>query len=55
LSFDFIVVDFEFGSEDFSQFAKVGEHSAGGHDGFVSHLDQLGFVSGNDTVSLAQA
>lgn len=55
LPLDFIVIDFEFGSEDFSQFAEVGEHSAGGHDGFVSHLNQLRFVSGNDTVSLAQA
>lgn len=55
LSFDFVVVGLQLGSKDFSQFAEIGIHSTCGHDGFIGHLNEFGFVSSDNAVSFRES
>jgi hypothetical protein len=55
LSFNFVVVNLQLCGKDFSQFAKIGIHSTCGHDGFICHLDEFGFISGDDAVSFRES
>ena len=55
MSFDFVIVDLQLGGKDFSQLTEIGVHSTGGHDGFIGHLNEFRFVSGDNAVSFGES
>ena len=52
LSFNFIIIDFEFSLKDSFKFTEICIHARGSKDSFICQFDQFRFMPSDNTISL---